>query len=123
MGRFTLTQAMLERLLHLQAVCTTEHLRDLADEWSLDAYEGENAPWPPDEDEPDLRIDCQALCVGAAYFQFEALLRNTNVEVRGPELEFATFFADVAAGRRYFSRRNTRVDDDALEDIATAVTG
>lgn len=115
--RFKLTDALIDELLKLRALCKTNELTDVSTQHSCDV--GPMAILG-DEKEP-CRTDLDRLRVyNGDFFVFEANVRNTYIKFETVPLYFAQFFAEVADGRRFIAQDGR--DDDADTEFREFVT-
>ncbi|TAN06785.1 MAG: hypothetical protein EPN36_03385 [Rhodanobacteraceae bacterium] len=115
--RFTLTDALIDELLKLRALCQANDLSDVSTQRSCDVGSmtilgGASEPCRTDLDR--LRV------YNGDYFAFEANIRNTDVQFETVPMFFSDFFGEVVDGRRFIAQegRDDEADAEFQEDVA-----
>lgn len=108
--RFTLDDAMIDEVLKLRAICASYGLSDASVYRCCEVgrIDGDNEP---------CRTDLDAMRVYAgSFFVLEANVRDCDSHFETVPFFFDGFFANVLAGRRFFTKAN----DEKLDAIFKA---
>lgn len=108
--RFTLDDATIDEALKLRALCASHGLSDAAVHRCCEVgrIDGDHEPCRTD-------LDALRVCAGG-FFVLEANVRNCDSQFETVPFFFDGFFANVLAGRRFFTKAN----DEKLDAVFKA---
>lgn len=110
--RFTLTDAMIDELLKLRALCKTNKLEDVSTYSFCDVGSASSSSLSDERERCSTDLDRLRVYDGG-FFVLEANIKNTDVHFETVPLFFDRFFEEVINGRRFIALDGCDDDEDS----------